>query len=210
MHTVKQPRALRTRELILRAATRLFTAKGFHDTTLDDVRRTAKVTTGAFFHHFRGKDDLGFAVLDAYLEQRGRELDEIEGELYPDPSDDPLEQVVRRLHATRARFVTRMARKQAGCIFGNLSTTLSDTHDGFRRRLAECFDAMAADFAGKLEAARRRYQPRRAIDADELARYIVSVLEGSIILARAHRDASVLARNFEMLEEQVRRTFTGA
>lgn len=64
MKMVRQPRAIATREKILKAAADLFAVKGFHNTKLDDVRREAGVTTGAFFHHFRDKDDLGFAALD--------------------------------------------------------------------------------------------------------------------------------------------------
>jgi Bacterial regulatory proteins, tetR family len=52
MKAVQQPRALATREKILKAAARLFALKGYHDTKLDEVRQVAEVTTGAFFHHF--------------------------------------------------------------------------------------------------------------------------------------------------------------
>lgn len=50
------------RAKILRATARLFARKGYHDTTLEEVRRAAKVTTGAFFHHFGSKEDLGLTV----------------------------------------------------------------------------------------------------------------------------------------------------
>src|SRR6202034_1041244 len=53
MLEVKQSRALATRERILRTAAGLFAVKGFHDTKLKDVLCSAKVTTGAFFHHFQ-------------------------------------------------------------------------------------------------------------------------------------------------------------
>jgi AcrR family transcriptional regulator len=69
------PRALATREKILKAAARLFALKGYHDTKLEEVRHAAKVTTGAFFHHFGSKEDLGFAVLDRHMERRRQELE---------------------------------------------------------------------------------------------------------------------------------------
>ena len=40
-----------------------------------------------------------------------------------------------------------------GCVIGNLSTSLSDTHDAFRRRLAEWFDEMELEFRPHLAAA---------------------------------------------------------
>lgn len=207
MLATKQPRALRTRESILRAATRLFTAKGYHDTKLDDVLEAAGMTTGAFFHHFRSKEDLGLSVLDWYLEQRQRELDEFEQALFPTGSADPLEQVFQRLDATAERFRRRLKRNEGGCIFGNLSTTLCENHDGFRRRLAECFEAMALDFKPRLDEAARQYRPGQRIDTRALARYIVSVLEGSIILARANQDARIVPLHFRMLKDHLRQVF---
>src|SRR5262249_37863261 len=152
MQATKQLRALRTREKILREATRLFTTKGYHDTKLDEVRSAAGITTGAFFHHFRSKEELGFAAIDWYREQGHRELDEVERDLYPVASDDPLEQVCQRLDATAERFRRRQKRKEGGCIFANLSTTLCDTHDDFRTYLAACFDDMARDLKPRLDA----------------------------------------------------------
>ncbi len=64
MKAVTQSRALETRGKILQAAACLFALKGYHDTKLEEVLGTAQVTKGAFFHHFRDREDLGFAVLD--------------------------------------------------------------------------------------------------------------------------------------------------
>src|SRR5262245_63563075 len=104
MPAAKQARALLTREKILREATRLFTLKGYHDTKLDEVLRGAGVTTGAFFHHFQGKEELAFAVMDWYTEERRHELTQIEQGLRTTESDDPLEAVFRWLDATQERF----------------------------------------------------------------------------------------------------------
>jgi len=53
-----------TRRGILRAARRLFAEKGYSATTLVAVGRAAKVTTGALYHHFKGKKDLFRAVAE--------------------------------------------------------------------------------------------------------------------------------------------------
>jgi TetR/AcrR family transcriptional regulator, transcriptional repressor for nem operon len=207
MKATRQPRALATREKILREATQLFTVKGYHGTKLEEVLRAAGVTTGAFFHHFRSKEELAFAVLDWYTEQRRHELDQIEGGLRPAASDDPLEPVFRWLEATQQRFRRRAERKEGGCIFGNLSAALCDTHDGFRERLAAAFDQMALDFKPRLDEAARQCCPERRLDTLALARYIVAVIEGSILLARAHQDSRFMARHFQFLKEYLRQAF---
>jgi TetR/AcrR family transcriptional regulator, transcriptional repressor for nem operon len=200
MRIIQQPRAHATREKILRQAAQLFALKGYHDTKLEEIRQDAAVTTGAFFHHFQSKEDLGFAVLDRHMERRRQELDAIEQELPSVRPDDHLGHVFHRLDAI-AQMIARREHRKGGCIIGNLSVALSDTHEPFRRRLADCFDEMAREFLPHLEAAIRPGRPRSAPDAWTLARYIVTVVEGAIMLGRTCRDRTMLAQHFACLKE---------
>lgn len=58
---------------LVKAARRLFVAKGCAGTTLDEVAGAAGVTKGAVYHHFSGKRDLFRAV----YEQEQRSLAEV-------------------------------------------------------------------------------------------------------------------------------------
>jgi AcrR family transcriptional regulator len=61
----------------------LFGKKGFQDTSLDEVVVKAKVTKGALYHHFQGKDDLFRAV---YEKVQTEVSDKVVAEfLRPDP-----------------------------------------------------------------------------------------------------------------------------
>jgi AcrR family transcriptional regulator len=53
-----------TRAALVDSARGLFGAQGFGDTSLDEVVADARVTKGALYHHFRGKDDLFAAVYE--------------------------------------------------------------------------------------------------------------------------------------------------
>ena len=203
MRTVKQPRALATRDRILAEAARLFALKGYHDTKLEEIQSAAEVTTGAFFHHFGGKEDLGFAALDRHMEKRRKSLDEIERRMPPSRDDDPLRRVFRRLDAIQ-EMVSQRKQRKGGCIIGNLSTALSDTHDGFRRRLAECFDEMALEFKPHLDAAKKKSGRGRRVDTGALARYIVAIIEGSIMLTRTQQDKRMMTCHFDYLKEHLR------
>jgi TetR/AcrR family transcriptional regulator, transcriptional repressor for nem operon len=208
MKAVQQPRALATREKILKAAARLFALKGYHDTKLEGVRLAAEVTTGAFFHHFGSKEDLGFAVLDRHMDQRRQLLDTIEQELPLAEEAHPLQRVFRRLDAIQ-EMVRRREGRKGGCIIGNMSTALSDCHDGFRKRLAECFDEMAQEFLPHLEAAARQGRVTRRTNTSELAQYIVTVIEGAIMQARTLGDAKLLPRQFGYLKEYLTKVLDG-
>ena len=208
MKAVQQPRALATREKVLQAAARLFAIKGYHDTKLEEVLDTAQVTKGAFFHHFRDREDLGFAVLDWHMDRRRQLLDAIEQELPLAEEAHPLQRLFRRLDAIQ-EMVRRRERRKGGCIIGNMSTALSDCHDGFRKRLAECFDEMAQEFQPHLEAAARQRRVTRRTNTTELAQYIVTVIEGAIMQARTLGDAKLLQRQFAFLKEHLTKILNG-
>jgi TetR/AcrR family transcriptional repressor of nem operon len=209
LKATRQPRALETREKILAEAAHLFALKGYHDTKLEEVLKAAGVTTGAFFHHLGSKEELGFAVIDRHMEKRRELLEQIEKRLPPQDGDDPLKRVFRRLDAIEKMIRGRQERK-GGCVIGNLSTALCDTHDGFRRRLAECFDQMAREFQPDLNAAARQYRPGGRVDTLALARYIVAMIEGSIMLKRAQQDEQIIKRHFALLKEHLRLTIEGS
>ena len=184
----------------------MFALKGFHDTKVDEIIKAAEVTSGAFFHHFKSKDDLGFAVIDHHMEDRRRTLDRIEESLPDDDSTDPLDRVFRRLDAV-CEMVVRRRNRKGGCLIGNLSATLSDTHPAFRKRLGECFDEMASEFQIHLDEAAASRGLSSDQDIGKWAQYIVSVIEGAIMLSRTHRDLNVIERQVTHLKEDVKRSF---
>ena len=63
-----------TRAALLGEATRLFATRGYAGTSLEDVAAASRVTRGAVYHHFDGKQALFEAVLDA---QEARAIAEI-------------------------------------------------------------------------------------------------------------------------------------
>ena len=206
MRDLKQSRAIETRKRILREAAQLFALKGFHDTKVDALIQAAEVTSGAFFHHFKGKDDLAFAVIDHHMEERGRTLDRIEKGLPEVEEGDPLELVFRRLDAA-AEMVLRRRNRKGGCLIGNLSAALSDSRPEFRKRLGECFDEMAAEFQVHLAEAAADRGLSDGVDSWEIARYIVSVIEGAIMLSRTQRDIGLVQQQIRRLKDDIRRSF---
>ncbi len=71
------------RDQIVKAAIRVFAAKGFHETTVRDIGREAQLTQGTLYNYVRSKEDILFLVCDrivtGYLE-RVRAAAAIEGD----------------------------------------------------------------------------------------------------------------------------------
>ena len=82
-------RGEQTRDQIMQAARKLFTKRGYHYTSIYDLFNQAETTKGAFFHHWKTKEDLALSILErmeaffntnffAILDQPGRTRDKIE------------------------------------------------------------------------------------------------------------------------------------
>ena len=55
-----------TANRILNQAMRIFLAKGYHGTSIEDITRAAKLTKGALYWHFRSKEDLLKRIVEEY------------------------------------------------------------------------------------------------------------------------------------------------
>ena len=62
----EDPRVLRTRQLLLQAFSDLFSEKGFHAMTVQDITERAKVNRGTFYSHFEDK----YAILEWWLREQ--------------------------------------------------------------------------------------------------------------------------------------------
>jgi len=80
---VSRVQSQESRDDILKAATQLFAGRGFHETSMAEVAREAKVSKALIFWHFKTKEELFVAVLNRLLEpyyidfaEESRDLDE--------------------------------------------------------------------------------------------------------------------------------------
>ncbi|SIS95132.1 transcriptional regulator, TetR family [Filimonas lacunae] len=56
-----------TRFMILQKAFELIYLKGYKSTSIDDIIATTQVTKGAFFYHFKSKDEMGLAIINEIM-----------------------------------------------------------------------------------------------------------------------------------------------
>jgi AcrR family transcriptional regulator len=62
---------------ILDAALACFTARGYHETSVDDIAERAGLSKGAIYWHFAGKRELFLALIDHFSERALAELDAV-------------------------------------------------------------------------------------------------------------------------------------
>ncbi|MGI6326280.1 MAG: TetR/AcrR family transcriptional regulator [Saccharofermentanales bacterium] len=63
--SIQSEKSTRTKQKLTHAAVKLFKEKGFESTNVRDIAATAGMTTGSFYHHFRGKIEVLNEIYDS-------------------------------------------------------------------------------------------------------------------------------------------------
>jgi AcrR family transcriptional regulator len=91
-----QKRSERTRKQITQSALALFAQNGYGSTSVAEICRTAQVSKGAFYHHFKTKQALFVELLETWLAQIDGTLDQSRWEM-----DDVPQGLMAMANATR-------------------------------------------------------------------------------------------------------------
>ncbi len=71
-------RRLQVREIVLDSALYLFSRKGYFNTSIPDIVRHSRVSTGSIYHHFSDKQDIARILYDRYVVEMEDLIDSIE------------------------------------------------------------------------------------------------------------------------------------
>jgi TetR/AcrR family transcriptional regulator, transcriptional repressor for nem operon len=170
-----------SRSNILEATRELMLKRGYAATSVDDICSKAGVSKGSFYHFFASKEELGLAVLNAYYQEGVARV--TSGEFLR--ATEPYQRLLGFFDHLEAIGPDLW---RHGCLMGNFATELAESSPLIQGRVAELFDELVKALAPFLRPVTR---DRR--EAAELAEQTLMVVEGAIILARAHDDPGRIA-----------------
>lgn len=183
------------KEQLVQSALRLMLDKGYAGTTVDEICDAAGASKGSFYYFFQTKEDIGLAALESFYE-RAQQL--IQSGTFME-IEDPIERAFGYLDHAEA-----VCKKiwGDGCLLGTFATDLAYTRPAIRKRVIALFDRTTAAVAQIFEpiAALRRNGPT----ADQLAERYLAILEGSIVMAKAHNDWKRIPRGLQGFREYLR------
>ena len=164
---------------LLDAAMQVIRAQGYSATTVDDICGAAGLTKGAFFHHFKSKEELAVATA-AHFSQMAEQLF---GAAPYHQAADPLDRLLGYIDFRAAILAGPIP--AFTCLLGTMVQEAYDTHPAIRRACDTYIALHAAGVARDIEAAKARYVPDATWSAESLALYTQAVLQGAFILAKA-------------------------
>src|ERR1051325_3836158 len=174
---------------------RLFAEKGYDSTSIADILQQANVNSGSLYHHFDTKQGVLLAVLETHR-------DGIEPMLIA-PAwkgvDDPIERVFALLK--RYRELLKATECSYGCPIGSLALEIHEPDPPVRALLAANFDRWT-DFIEKcLVSARDRFP--RGTDTRALAQFVLTTMEGGVMLSRTYRTLDAFDASVAILKNHI-------
>tara|TARA_R110002124_G_scaffold150906_3_gene317696 strand:- start:1400 stop:2017 length:618 start_codon:yes stop_codon:yes gene_type:complete len=188
---------------LLEAALSVIRTKGYSATSVDELCATAGVTKGAFFHHFKSKDELGVAAADHWSETTGAMFAKAP---YHDHAD-PLDRVLAYVAFRKARLEGILP--EFTCVVGTMVQETYETSPAIRDACDRSISGHAATLEADIAAA---MQERNMHPADwtpkSLALHTQAVLQGAFILAKAKGSAEIAADSIDHLTRYLELLFS--
>lgn len=162
-----------TRLSILQKSFDLIYTKGYQATSVDDILSSMQVTKGAFFYHFKNKDEMALALIKElmYPGMKEKLITPLENSI--DPIKD-ISELMTDLLNDKVHFDVRY-----GCIMVNLIEEMAPLHSIFNNDLKQIVVQWVNAIKNCLEIGQKKGLINRHVDAADAASYIVAGYAGA-------------------------------
>lgn len=187
---------------LLEAALSVIRTKGYSATTVDELCAAAGVTKGAFFYHFKSKEDLGVAAADHWSETTAAMFAAAPYHGFADPLDRVLAYVAFRKTLLQGDV------PDFTCLVGTMVQEIYETNPAIRDACDRSISSHAATLEADIEAAMRERGMQPDWTPKSLALHTQAVLQGAFILAKAKGGAAIAADSIDHLIRYVELLFS--
>lgn len=166
-----------TYERLIQVGMRLLCDKGYSSTNIDEIAKTAGYTKGAFYVHFKNKEDFFFHLLDYRFQLRTE---------WTDPETSEIEeQEFETLEASIAHRIGELLQylnSSPGWIMVYIEFyLLMKHHDPVRVRYTALLETWIAEIEQFIASLQSRGWVTSSIDRNQAARNIFAMLDGMIL-----------------------------
>lgn len=196
----KSEQAIETRNRILHVAMDTIRTKGFASTRIDDICQAAGITKGAFFHHFKSKDDMAAAAAQYFSDFAETLFSTADFQKIEDP-------YLRFLGYIDLREGILQGEAPAyTCLLGTMVQEVHTTHPAIREACHTHIWGHAQTLVPMIQEALDQRQIKD-IDAQELALYTQAVLQGAFVLSKASQTPQTAKASVKHLRRYIQTIF---
>ena len=185
---------MRLKDRIQFESLKLFSIKGFLNTSISDIMKAADTSKGGFYNHFESKEELFFEVL-TIAQRIWREkvlygLDEI---------DSPKGKIKKILENYRDRYLKDNINFPGGCIFVTFSVELDDQRPDLMEKVSNGFIGLKRMLKNLLEEGKKEGELRPDVNTDRATEMIFSGMIGSSVLFGVDKSNTSLDKSINSL-----------
>jgi TetR/AcrR family transcriptional repressor of nem operon len=157
-----------TRLMILQKAFELIYVKGYQTTSIDDILATTQVTKGAFYYHFKNKDEMGIAIINEILEPTMAE-----SFIAPlQNPGDPLEFIYEMMH--HLLIGNPFLKPEFGCPASNITQEMTPWNANFGQAMNELTKQWEETLSEALEKGKSNGFVRNDVQAKQVTIMVMS------------------------------------
>ncbi|MBB6369955.1 TetR/AcrR family transcriptional regulator [Chryseobacterium shigense] len=157
-----------TRLNILQKAFELIYTKGYQTTSVDEIIATTQVTKGAFYYHFKTKDEMGLAIINELLINNFRST-------FIEPlqnSNDPLENIYNLVYSILME--NDFLKVEYGCPASNFTQEMAPWNVDFTKALNELSKQWENAMIACIENGKKKGMVKADVNAREIAVFVMS------------------------------------
>lgn len=169
-----------TRQYILEKAIETIYENGFQATSIDKILNNTEVTKGAFYYHFKSKEEMGLAVIN-----------EIIASSLAENLIEPLSRgkaTTETIYLTFENFMLNSTEVEIryGCIMNNLIQEMAPINQMFADALFTLIEKWTNEMTRVLKEAQSNGNFPKEIDAKETAAFVITSYEGARNLGKLY------------------------
>lgn len=175
-----------TKQHIVHEAFKLFYENGFKSTSINDVMKATKMTKGAFYHHYKSKQQLGLEVIKIKIQKRVQ-----------DGMITPLQESGNAIEILENTFLNRIRSfplydKQNGCPMNNFINEIGNYEVSYQLALKSIIEKWKSALVNLIEKGKEQDNIKNEIPSESVAIYLISAFEGIRGIRKIYEDDMVL------------------
>jgi TetR/AcrR family transcriptional regulator, transcriptional repressor for nem operon len=187
-----------TRWSILEKAFELMYVKGYQSTSIDEIIAQVAVTKGAFFYHFKNKEEMGLAMIEELMSPAMRRA-------FVEPLQQSIDPVMDIYAAMKTLlFGIPTLRIEYGCPAANLVQEMSPVNAAFGQALSKLTNDWKTALATCIENGKETAIIRPEVDGVAVAYFVMSGYWGVRNFGKLYLDAACYTAYLKELKRYLR------
>lgn len=176
-----------TKQLIVHEAFKLFYENGFKSTSINDVMKATKMTKGAFYHHYKSKEQLALEVIKLKIQKR----------VY-DGMIAPLNAEGNAIEILETTFINRINSfpiydKNNGCPMNNFINEIGNYEKSYQLALKSIIEKWKSALIALIEKGKVEGSIKKEINNEAVAVFLISAFEGIRGIRKLYNDDQIIS-----------------